>query len=121
MCYTASTTSAAGAADHHHRGIFHPLGAAFLSNATYPDTLSILNQTNVLVEPFALAGSREQYRYNYTTGLIQQVPSLAPQFLAAVSSEIPRYIQLWNQKFRPISAVNYKVRRFVPGCTKPVS
>ncbi|CAN9111702.1 unnamed protein product [Alternaria alternata] len=70
--------------------IFHPLGAAFFSNATYTDTISILNQTNVSIEPFALAGAREMYRYNYTTGDISMNPTLTPQFTAQVSAEIPR-------------------------------
>ncbi|KAH7385702.1 hypothetical protein BKA66DRAFT_461827 [Pyrenochaeta sp. MPI-SDFR-AT-0127] len=90
------------------QGLFHPLGAAFFSNATYPETIKILNQTNVSIEPFALAGARSMFRYNYTTGSIEANPSLAPQFLATVSAEIPRYIALWNQRFRPISAPNYK-------------
>lgn len=98
-------------ADYHLSGTFHPLGAAFLSNASYPETLKILNQTNVPVEPFALAGAREMFKYNYTNGLIEANPPIAPQFLAAVSAEIPRYVQLWNQRFRPISATNYKVRQ----------
>lgn len=110
-CYTASAFPCTlDAADHPSRGIFHPLGAAFFSNATYTDTISILNQTNVSIEPFALAGAREMYRYNYTTGDISMNPTLTPQFTAQVSAEIPRYIQLWNQRFRPISVVNYKVR-----------
>ncbi|KAI4695721.1 hypothetical protein J4E81_006049 [Alternaria sp. BMP 2799] len=90
------------------QGIFHPLGAAFLSNASYPNTIDILNQTNVSIEPFALAGAREMYRYNYTNGDIMVNPALTPQFTAQVSAEIPRYIQLWTQRFRPISVVNYK-------------
>ncbi|KAI8936249.1 hypothetical protein NX059_006672 [Plenodomus lindquistii] len=89
-------------------GNFYPLGAAFFSNVTYPETIGILNQTNVSIQPFALAGSREVYRYNYTNGLIQQNPALAPQFLATVSAEIPRYIQLWNQRFRHVSGTNFK-------------
>jgi len=86
------------------------LGAAFFSNATYPETIKILNQANVPIEPFALTGSREVFRYNYTNGLIQASPALPPQLLAAVSAEIPRYVQLWNQRFQPISVANYKVR-----------
>jgi hypothetical protein len=103
--------SATDAADHPLRGIFHPLGAAFLSNASYPETLKVLNQTNVAIEPFALAGDRQMFRYNYTNGVIEANPSPAPQFLAAVSAEIPRYVQLWNQRFRNISTTNYKVRQ----------
>ncbi|KAF1840902.1 FAD/NAD(P)-binding domain-containing protein [Cucurbitaria berberidis CBS 394.84] len=91
------------------QGVFHPLGAAFFSNATYPETIKILNQTNVSIQPFALAGARDMFRYNYTSGIIEENPALAPQFLARVSAEIPRYIALWNQRFRPISVTNYKL------------
>jgi hypothetical protein len=81
-----------------------------LSNASYPETINILNQTDVDVEPFQLAGARQMYTYNYSTGAVAPTPDLAPQFSVAVSSEIPRYIQLWNERFRPISTTNYKVR-----------
>lgn len=90
------------------------MGAAFFSNASYPETLKVLNQTNVSIEPFALAGAREMFRYNFTTGLIEANPAPTPQFFAAVSAEIPRYVALWNQRFRPISATNYKVRLYGP-------
>jgi hypothetical protein len=110
MCSTAFHRSALDAADHPFSDIFHPLGAAFFSNATYPETLKLLNQTDVSIEPFKLAGTREMFRYNYTTGSIDANPAIAPQFYAAVSAEIPRYIQLWTQRFAPISTTNYKVR-----------
>ncbi|KAJ4326139.1 hypothetical protein N0V94_000302 [Neodidymelliopsis sp. IMI 364377] len=90
------------------QGIFHPLGAAFFSNATYTETLKILNTTNVTSESFALAGAREMFRYNYTDGAIEANPALIPQFLASLSAEIPRYVSLWNQRFRPISVAGYK-------------
>lgn len=92
------------------RGIFHPLGAAFFSNATYTETLKILNTTNVTSEPFQLAGAREMFRYNYTDGAIEENPALIPQFLASLSAEIPRYVALWTQRFRPLSVAGYKVR-----------
>jgi hypothetical protein len=50
------------------------------------------------------------YRYNYTTGEIDANPPFDPQFTASVAAEIPRYLTLWNKRFRPISVVNYKVR-----------
>lgn len=90
------------------KGIFHPLGAAFFSNATYPETIKILNQTHVPIEPFALAGTRQVFRYNYTNGLIQANPAPPPSVLAAVEAEIPRYTQLWTQRFQPIRVTNYK-------------
>jgi hypothetical protein len=55
------------------------------------------------------------FRYNFSTGAIDINPSPAPQFLAAVSSEIPRYVQLWNQRFANISATNYKVQHLCKG------
>lgn len=70
----------------------------------------MLNQTNVTIEPFALAGAREMFRYNFTNGAVEANPAPTAQFFAAVSAEIPRYVQLWNQRFLPISATNYKVR-----------
>lgn len=111
MFHSRTLKAPTDAADHPLRGIFHPLGAAFFSNATYPETLKVLNQTNVSIESFALAGAREMFRYNYTNGLIDLNPAPAPQFFAAVSAEIPRYVQVWNERFRKISATNYKVRQ----------
>ncbi|KAH9870321.1 hypothetical protein IAQ61_005795 [Plenodomus lingam] len=89
-------------------GTFYPLGAAFLSNVSYPETIAILSQTDVSTQPFSLAGGREAFSYNYTDGRIQQVPALAPQFLAQVSAEIPRYVGLWNTRFRPVGVANFK-------------
>ncbi|KAL5429097.1 hypothetical protein PMIN06_004729 [Paraphaeosphaeria minitans] len=89
-------------------GIFHPLGAAFFSNASYPETLKVINESGVSIEEFALAGAREQFRFNITTGAIDAVPALSTQTLQLVAAEVPRYIQLWNRDFAPISATNYK-------------
>jgi hypothetical protein len=50
------------------------------------------------------------YRYDYTTGRIDANPYFDQQFKASVAAEIPRYLTLWNHRFRPISVVNYKVR-----------
>lgn len=104
-------SGALGAADHPSRGIFHPLGAAFFSNATYTETIGILNKTDVSIEPFSLAGARSQYIYNFTSGGIMPYPALNAQFTATVAAETPRYIALWNQRFRPINTLNYRVLR----------
>lgn len=109
-CCTTSSGSAIDAADHPPRGIFHPLGAAFFSNATYPETLKIIDESGVSIEEFALAGAREQFFFNITTGATEPVPAPSPLFLQAVAAEIPRYIQLWNQVFKPIDVISYKVR-----------
>ncbi|KAL5120264.1 hypothetical protein ACEQ8H_001822 [Pleosporales sp. CAS-2024a] len=90
------------------RGIFHPLGAAFLSNASYPETLKILGETSVPIAPFALAGARDVFAYNFTDGRIEPNPAPAAAFSAAVAAEIPRYSALWTQRFAPISATDYK-------------
>jgi len=71
----------------------------------------VLNQTDVSLEPFALAGARQMFRYNFESGFIDANPTPAPQFFATVAAELPRYASLWNQRFAPISATNYKVRK----------
>lgn len=101
--------AAESAADHPPRGIFHPLGAAFYSNASYPETLKVVNTSGVLAEPFALAGSREQFRFNDTTGAIEEVPALTQQFIQLLQAEIPRYAQLWQRVFAPISVPGFTV------------
>ncbi|KAF1995917.1 FAD/NAD(P)-binding domain-containing protein [Amniculicola lignicola CBS 123094] len=89
-------------------GIFHPLGAAFYSNASYPETLKVINNADIGSVPFGLAGDRQQFRYNYTNGDITPVPALSVQFVLQIQVEIPRYAKLWTQKFAPYSAPNYK-------------
>jgi hypothetical protein len=90
-------------------GIFHPLGAAFYSNASYPETLKVINASGVSSVPFALAGGRQEFSFNWTTGQIQPVPPPSTEFIEAVAAEIPRYISLWEQVFAPISVPSYKV------------
>jgi hypothetical protein len=91
------------------RGIFHPLGAAFFSNASYTETVKILKQTDVSIEPFALAGARKMFAYNYTSDLTQAVPPTPDAFNKIVAAELPRYAVLWNARFKNISVANYKV------------
>lgn len=112
MLHTTLQRSALTAADHPFtfRGIFHPLGAAFFSNASYPETLKVINESGVSIEEFALAGAREQFRFNITTGVTEPYPALSLQALQLVAAEIPRYAQLWAKNFAPISTTNYKVR-----------
>ncbi|KAF1956436.1 FAD/NAD(P)-binding domain-containing protein [Byssothecium circinans] len=89
-------------------GIFHPLGAAFFSNVTYPETVKVVDESGVSIEEFALAGARQQYQFNITTGATEPLPTLSPQFRQLLASEVPRYVQLWNRDFAPISTTGYK-------------
>jgi hypothetical protein len=92
-----------------YSGIFHPLGAAFYSNGTYTETVKVLDIAGVPSEVFALAGAREQFRFNYTTGEITPVPDLDIKFVAQLAGEIPRYVKLWSKVFAPINSPGYKV------------
>ncbi|KAF2018538.1 FAD/NAD(P)-binding domain-containing protein [Aaosphaeria arxii CBS 175.79] len=92
------------------QGIFHPLGAAFFSNGTYPETVKVINASGVSVEPFALAGARQQFQFNYTTesGDIKPAPGITVPMIARLGEEIPRYIQTWQRRFAPFSAPSFK-------------
>lgn len=103
--------SAVSAADHPPRGIFHPLGAAFFSNATYPETLKVIDESGVSIQEFALAGARQEFQFNVTTGATEPVPNPSRTFVQLVAAEVPRYIQLWYRDFAPISTANFKVWR----------
>jgi hypothetical protein len=86
------------------------LGAAFYSNASYPDALKVINVANVPSVPFFLANSgRDQFNFDYTDGDIVPVPPFPMSFLVAVAAEIPRYIALWQATFAPISVPSFKV------------
>lgn len=97
---------------HFDSGTFYPLGAAFYSNATYPETLKVIDTSGVPSVPFSLAGTgREQFNFNFSTGEIHPVPPFPVQFLQAVAAEIPRYASIWQQVFAPISVPGYKASR----------
>lgn len=98
------------AADHPPRGIFHPLGAAFFSNDSYSETVKVIQKSGVAIEEFALAGARQMYRFNITTGVSEAVPALTQRELQLAGAELPRYIQLWKRDFEPINNAGYKVR-----------
>ncbi|KAF2654362.1 FAD/NAD(P)-binding domain-containing protein [Lophiostoma macrostomum CBS 122681] len=89
-------------------GIFHPLGAAFYSNASYAETVKVVNTSGVLAEEFELAGAREQFLFNDTTGAIEPVPETSAQVAQALQAEIPRYINLWYTTFPQVGVVGYK-------------
>ena len=72
--------------------------------------MKVVETSGVSIEEFKLAGARQQFRFNETTGATEAVPALAGLPLQAVAAEIPRYIQLWNQQFAPYSVIGFKVR-----------
>jgi hypothetical protein len=69
-----------------------------------------VEESGVSIEEFALAGAREQLSFNITTGKTAATPPPSAQILQLIQAEIPRYIQLWNKEFAPISTAGYKVR-----------
>ncbi|OCK73380.1 FAD/NAD(P)-binding domain-containing protein [Lepidopterella palustris CBS 459.81] len=93
---------------HYENGNAYPMGAAFYSIASYPETLKVINVSGVSSTPFALAGSREEFTFNWTTGATQRVPPVSNQFIQALTAEIPRYVSIWQQVFAPISVPGYK-------------
>ncbi|KAF2098224.1 hypothetical protein NA57DRAFT_77016 [Rhizodiscina lignyota] len=93
-------------------GLFHPLGAAFFSNASWPNTLPVIDASGVAIEPFSLAVSgptaREIFTFNVTTGQTEPFPTPSAAFAAEVAKEIPLYAALWEEKFQPIRVPNFK-------------
>jgi hypothetical protein len=86
------------------------LGAAFYSNASYPNALEVINVANVPSVPFFLANSgRDQFNFDYTDGNTFPVPAVSMAFLVAVAAEIPRYIAVWQTTFAPFSVTSFKV------------
>ncbi|OCL06637.1 FAD/NAD(P)-binding domain-containing protein [Glonium stellatum] len=93
---------------YYNNGLFHPLGAAFYSNASFPETVKVVDATGVPSVPFALAGAREDFTFNWSTGVTEPVSPPSTQFLQTLAAEIPRYVTLWQQTFAPISGPGYK-------------
>jgi hypothetical protein len=90
------------------------LGAAFYSNASYPDALKVINLSGVSSVPFFLANSgRDQFNFNYTTGYTQPVAALPIAFMTEIAAEIPIYIALWQARFANYSVPGFKVCYFL--------
>lgn len=68
----------------------------------------MVNSSGVSAAPFALAGAREQFNFNYTTGQIARVPPLSVDLATLLRSEVPRYVALWQKVFAPVSVAGYK-------------
>lgn len=100
-------------ADINCSGNAYPLGAAFYSNASYPETLKVVNISGVIGESFSLATGREQFNFNWTNGAIAPVMEPSLQFRMVVAMEIPRYIALWNTRFANYSVPGFKVSSIV--------
>ncbi|KAF2435249.1 FAD/NAD(P)-binding domain-containing protein [Tothia fuscella] len=94
---------------YYENNTFHPLGAAFFSNASYPETVKVIDAAGVSITPFLLADSdRQQYNFNYTTGSTTPVVQASPALRAILMSEIPRYISIWQALFANVSVPGYK-------------
>ena len=97
------------------------MGALFLSNGTYRETLPIIDASGVSAIPFSNF-SGDNWLYDPESGLVQQpnqslsVMIKTPLFQA----EIERYMKFWNTEFAPLAVVGYKVR-FVLWCLFCVS
>jgi hypothetical protein len=86
------------------------MGALLYSNATYSETLPIINAVGVPSMPFGYKSSL--WLYDWKTGHVQQenlsLSSLTnnPLFKA----EIDKYINFWNTTFIKTASIGYKVR-----------
>jgi hypothetical protein len=107
---------------------FHPLGALLFSNASYPETLKVLDVAGVPAIPY-MVGQRVcqsslfiyqkprtryvltcvKWVYNITTGFTVQSPPVPAAFATLVAQEFQRYSDYWTTVFAPYSAIGYKV------------
>lgn len=91
------------------RGLFHPMGALLFSNATYRETLPLIDASGVPSMPFSYNSSL--WLYEWRTGHTQESPIT---FTALTSNslfkaEIDKYIKFWNTEFSPNTTIGYKV------------
>jgi len=91
------------------RGSFHPLGALLYSNATYVETLKVINEVGVPSEPFPGSSANERWDFDWQTGATNPTPPITAAFALALQAEIPRYVQFWQKEFAPYGGVGYKV------------
>ncbi|KAL2072582.1 hypothetical protein VTL71DRAFT_11925 [Oculimacula yallundae] len=83
---------------------FHPLGALLYSNASYPETLKVIDVSGVRSVPLVI-GQRWLFDPN---GLTIQSPAITAAFATLVGQEFQRYSVYWTTIFAPYSALRYK-------------
>ncbi|KAJ5032533.1 uncharacterized protein L3040_009134 [Drepanopeziza brunnea f. sp. 'multigermtubi'] len=84
---------------------FHPLGALLFSNASYPETLKVLDVAGVPAIPYIVG---QRWVYNITTGFTVQSPPVPAAFATLVAQEFQRYSDYWTAVFAPYTAIGYK-------------
>lgn len=98
-------------ADGSASGFFHPLGAAFYTNASWPNAAKVVAESGVPSTQFFLEGAagQHQFEFNITTGATQALPNFTAALIAELTVEIPRYAALRAQVYEPFSVPGYKV------------
>lgn len=90
-------------------GTYFPLGAAFFSNASWPETVAVVNQTGVPAEPIYLnEGARQQFYFDYQNGTTSPLEPFPTPFIQALFEEFPRYVAQYTSEFEPIVRPGYK-------------
>ncbi|KAH7364162.1 FAD/NAD-P-binding domain-containing protein [Rhexocercosporidium sp. MPI-PUGE-AT-0058] len=84
---------------------FHPLGALLFSNASYPETLKVIDVSGVPSVPFVTG---QRWLYDVASGSTALSPAISSAFATLVGQEFQRYAVYWNTLFAPYSALRYK-------------
>ncbi|PVH85846.1 FAD/NAD(P)-binding domain-containing protein [Cadophora sp. DSE1049] len=84
---------------------FHPLGALLFSNASYPETLKVIETSGVPAVPFVTG---QRWLYDVPTGSLALSPAISSEFATLVGQEFQRYAVYWTTIFAPYSALRYK-------------
>jgi hypothetical protein len=82
------------------------LGALLFSNATYTETLKIVEISGVRAIPFVTG---QRWLYNWTSGVTGPSPAISSAFATLVGQEFQRYTAYWYSIFAPYSGIGYKV------------
>jgi len=84
---------------------YHPLGALLFSNASYPETLKVIETSGVPAIPFVTG---QRWLYDVPTGSLALSPAISSEFATLVGQEFQRYAVYWNTIFAPYTALRYK-------------
>ncbi|KAH7417335.1 FAD/NAD-P-binding domain-containing protein [Cadophora sp. MPI-SDFR-AT-0126] len=89
----------------YEKNTFHPLGALLFSNASYPETLKVIETSGVSAIPFVTG---QRWLYDVPTGSLALSPAISSEFATLVGQEFQRYAAYWTTIFAPYSALRYK-------------